>query len=272
MSHYDTLGVPKTATPNEIKKAYRKLASQHHPDKGGDTAMFQKIEEAYRVLSDPAKKEEYDNPSQRHGFRDFKDGMPPGMEDVFRQFGFHFGGFRQQQPKRNKDLRVDIVVQLADTLVQKTQVISLQTTNGTRETVSVDIPRGVQHGLQLKYSGLGDNFFTNLPRGDLYVRIIVQPHPKFQVHGIDLLTTIDINCLNAIIGCEQSFVSLDGKEFTLKVPPGTQPGSKFKVGGHGLYAMNQEERGNLYLVANVTVPTDLSAEQIETIRKITPTK
>jgi curved DNA-binding protein len=95
MDYYSTLGVGRNASQDEIKKAYRKLAAQHHPDRGGDTAKFKEIEEAYRVLSDPAQRQQYDNP-QRHSFQNFGDSgfdhMPPGMEDLFRQFGFGFGG------------------------------------------------------------------------------------------------------------------------------------------------------------------------------------
>ena len=276
-SHYETLGVDKTASPEEIKKAYRKMASKHHPDKGGDTATFQKIEEAYRILSDPNKRQEYDSPDQPFNFQDFGNmhsgNMPPGMDDIFRQFGFHFGGFGQQRPKRNRDLRVSISLKLHETLSPQKRIISIQTTNGTREPVSVEIPIGVNNNTQIKYPQLGDNFFNTLPRGDLYVQVLVEPDPKFHVHGIDLVTTIDIGCLDAIIGCETKFNSLDGKEFVLTVPAGTQPGSKFKVSGHGLYAMNQPNiRGNLYLIANITVPTNLTEEQLDSIRKITTTK
>ncbi len=274
-THYETLGVDKTASPEDIKKAYRRLASKHHPDKGGDTGMFQKIEEAYRVLSDPQKRSEYDNPMQGRpfNFQDFgvHGNMPPGMEDIFSQFGFHFGGRHQQ--KRNKDLRVSVSLTLPETLTAQKRIISLQTTNGTRETVSVEIPIGATNGTQIKYPGLGDNFFTSLQRGDLFVQVFVEPIPQFQIHGIDLVTTVDIDCLNAIIGCEVKFTTLDGKEFELVVPAGTQAGNKFKVTGHGLYATNQPNiRGNLYLIANITVPTNLTNDQLESIRKITTTK
>ena len=101
-NHYETLGVSKSATPEEIKRAYRKLASQHHPDKGGDTAKFQQVEEAYRVLSDPAQRQQYDNPQPQGGFNfNFNNsGVPPEMQDIFRNFGFNFNAgspFRQQR-------------------------------------------------------------------------------------------------------------------------------------------------------------------------------
>ena len=103
MTHYATLGVGENANADEIKKAYRKLASQHHPDKGGDTVKFQEIQTAYDTLHDPAKREQYDyerkNPSGMRftvNGQDFGGGMPPGMEDMFRNFGFNFGGFRSE--------------------------------------------------------------------------------------------------------------------------------------------------------------------------------
>lgn len=272
MSHYDTLGISKTATPEEIKRAYRKLASQHHPDKGGDTAKFQQIEEAYRVLSDPTQRMQYDNPAShgtRFNFQDFGNGVPPEMQDIFRNFGFNFGGspFGHNQ-RKNKDLRIEITLTLAETLSQQKRVVSIQTTKGTRETVSVDIPRGVNHGTQIKYPNLGDNFFETLPRGDLFVNILIVSDPKYHIRGIDLFSPVDIDCLDAIIGCSVEFTTLDDKTFSLTIPSGTQNGTKFKVGGQGLYAMNQNIRGNLYLIANIIIPTNLSSEQLDTIRQL----
>ena len=129
MDYYSVLGVPRGASEDEIKKAYRKLAAKHHPDKGGDTAKFQEVEAAYRVLSDPAQREQYDHDRRNPGggFRfnvnghDMHGGMPHGMEDIFRNFGFNFGGHNpfggfQQQQRRNKDLQVRVPTKLANTI------------------------------------------------------------------------------------------------------------------------------------------------------------
>jgi DnaJ-class molecular chaperone len=278
MTHYATLGVSESATQDEIKKAYRSLASKNHPDKGGDTAKFQEIQAAYAALETPEKRAQYDQERQNPGgFRftvngsDF-DGFPPGMEDIFSRFGFGanspFGQFRQHQ-KRNRDLKIELILDLADTLNPQKKTVSVQTSNGDRVAVEVDIPRGVRSGNQIKYSGLGDNMFNTIPRGDLYVHFIVDPHPKFQINGIDLVTTFDINAIDAIIGCSKEFDTLDNRTFSLTVPPGTQPGTKFKIGGQGLYALNQSVRGNLYLIANVTIPTTLTESQLEALRQLT---
>ena len=273
MSHYDTLGVAKTATPDEIKRAYRKLASQHHPDKGGDTAKFQEIEAAYRVLSDPEQRQQYDQP-QSQGFRfnvngqDF-DQMPPGFDEIFRNFGFGAGSpfGRHSQPRRNKDLRVEISMPLSDTLQEQRKTLSVQTTNGHRETVEVTIPRGVNNGTQIRYPGLGDTFFNTLPRGDLYVVIKIEPHSLYVVEGIDLIVALDIDCFEAILGTDVQITGIDGKIFMLTVPPGTQPGTMLRIKGEGIYAMNQNHRGNLLVRVNVTIPRNLTDSQRDFIRK-----
>lgn len=271
MSHYDTLGISKSATPEEIKKAYRKLASQHHPDKGGDTAKFQEVEEAYRTLSDPTKRSEYDNP-QSQSFRfntsDF-DGMPPEFGDIFRNFGF--GGqspFGQRHPRRNKDLRVDVAVFLQESLQEQKKILSVQTTNGTRDTVEVTVPRGVTNGTTVKYSGLGDNLFNTLQRGDLYVHFHVLPHEQFRVSDLNLVTKKSITCFDAILGTDVEITGIDNRIFVLTVPPGTQPGTMLRIKGEGLYAMNQNTRGNLLIELAITVPKHLSENQLDLVRQI----
>lgn len=277
-THYETLGVSETATQEEIKKAYRALASKHHPDKGGNTAKFQEIQAAYGFLEDTDKRAQYDqlrSQPQSHPFN-FGRGNVPGMEDLFREFGFGFGphGFTQHRPqpqqhvRRNRDLAIELVLELADTLEVQKRVVSIQTSGGERITVEVDIPRGIRSGAVAKYPNLGDNMFSTLPRGDLHITFSIKDHPIFKVNGIDLITTVDINCLDAIIGCSKEFPTLDHRTFSLSVPPATQPGTKFKIGGQGLYAMNQSNRGNLYLVANITVPTDLTKVQLELIQQL----
>ena len=182
---YETLGVPKGASEDEIKKAYRKLASQHHPDKGGDTAKFQEIQTAYETLSDPQKRAQHDNPNPFSSFDNgngthfefhFGNGGNDIFEHIFRQGPF--GGpnpfnQRHHQPRRNKDLRVLLTVNLSDTLSDQKKTISVQTTKGDRYNVDVQIPRGVSNGTTITYSGMGDNMFETLTRGDLYVIINV---------------------------------------------------------------------------------------------------
>jgi len=275
MTHYELLGVTEKATAEEIKLAYRKMASQHHPDKGGDKNKFQEIEQAYRILSDNNQRQQYD--MQRNGFGGGANqwhfssaGMNhPDINDIFRQFGFGdaFGGVRQQH-RRNKDLRIEIPVPLIATLEQQTKTISVATSNGERSTVEVTIPRGVTHGTNIKYTGLGDNLFNTIPRGDLYVQFNVHPAENFIVNNIDLYTPVSVNCLLAIAGGLARVTGLDGKEFELTVPPGTQPNTRFRIHNQGLYQMNSEAKGHLYAELLITVPQDLSEQQLEIVRNL----
>jgi len=275
-THYETLGLTESATPEEIKKAYRKLASQHHPDKGGDTAMFQRVEEAYRILSDPQQRQQYDLERKNSGwnrfnFQDFgsdPNGVHINVNDIFSQFGFGFNPRQQRQPRHNKDLRVDIPFTLEESLNDQTKTVSVQTTKGTRETVEVNIPRGVSHGMSIKYSGLGDNFFNTLPRGDLYVNFRQLPNHRFQAMDRDLFTQIEIDCLDAITGGETEIQGIDNRVFLLTLPPGTQHGTKFRIQGQGLYELNNPHRGNLIVEVKLTVPKNLTESQIELVRQI----
>lgn len=280
MTHYATLGVSEQATPEEIKKAYRKLASQHHPDKGGDVSKFQEIEQAYRVLSDPSQKEQYDLERSGRGFRQFHfnsgDFQQPDIADIFRQFGFGGGNpfnfhHQHQQQRRNKDLRINIDLPLVTTLEEQKKTVSVQTTNGHRETVEVTIPRGVTTGTQIKYANLGDNLFNTLPRGDLYVHFTVHPAEGFGISGVDLYKEHRVNCLLAITGGSITIESLDGKTFELNLPQGTQPGTKFRLNQQGLFHLNSPQRGNLYVEINVFVPQTLTVEQLELIKSLTNT-
>jgi DnaJ-class molecular chaperone len=276
-NYYETLGVTNSATQDEIKRAYRKLASQHHPDKGGDVAKFQEIEQAYRTLSDPQQRQQYNRDREgggrsRFNFQDFGNnvhGAHMDINDIFSQFGFGFATREQpRQPRHNKDLKVDIPFTLEESLNDQKKTVSVQTTKGTRETVEVNVPRGVSNGMSIKYSGLGDNFFNTLPRGDLYVNFRQIPSSKYQPMGSDLFTQIEINCLDAIIGGETEIQGLDDRTFLLTIPPGTQHGTKFRIQGQGLYELNQPHRGNLIVEIKLSVPKNLTNIQLDLVRQI----
>jgi DnaJ-class molecular chaperone len=284
MTHYATLGVSESASQDEIKKAYRKLAMQHHPDKGGDTNKFQEIQSAYDIVGDEQRRAQYDAERRGGGMRfnfngqDFGGGMPAGMEDMLRNFGFAFGpGFAGQngdpfggfrQPRRNKDIKVDIVVPLSSTLTDQQKTISIQTTNGGRQTVDVQIPRGVRTTTTIKYPGLGDNFFESLSRGDLFVHVHVENDTKFQVENLDLISVVEIDCVRAMVGDQITVHGIDGKQFELTIPSGTQPGTKFRISGQGLHAMNQNVRGNLLVSVKITVPAHLTDDQKQTLKEL----
>ena len=274
---YETLGVPKGASDAEIKKAYRKMAGQHHPDKGGDTIKFQEIQSAYETLSDPQKRQQHDNPFAQHhqgpngSHFEFNFGGGAGPEDIFQQFfsqGFGNNPFqRQAQPRRNKDLRINLQITLAETLTDVHKSVSVQTTKGERFTVDVNIPRGVGNGTTIKYSQMGDNFFDSLTRGDLYVIINIIADQRFELHGLNLVSNLEINSIEAMTGCDKIIQGIDGREYNIKIPKACQFGTKFGLQGQGLYQMNTDARGDL--IVNVTVKTStLSDDQLNILRNI----
>jgi DnaJ-class molecular chaperone len=279
MTYYEILGVAKDAKPDEIKKAYRKLASQHHPDKGGDKTKFQEIQSAYDTLSDTDKRQQYDMQQNGFGRTQFHftsgDMSHPDIADIFRGFGFGGSPFefhQRPQQRRNKDLRIEIPVPLVTTLEEQTKTVQVKTTSGETTTVEVKIPRGITNGTSIRYSGLGDNLFNTIPRGDLYIQINVHNADNFIVNGIDLHTKISVNCLLATLGGKVTVDGLDGKIFELTLPAGAQPGMKFRLAEQGLYIMNSSQRGNLYVELAITVPQNLSQEQLDLVRSILNTQ
>ena len=275
---YEILGVPRGASDSDIKKAYRRLAGQHHPDKGGDTARFQEIQSAYETLSDPNKRAQHDNPNPfGPGFHGHPGGGfefhfgGGGPEDIFQQFfsqGFGGNPFqRHQQPRRNKDLRVQLTISLADTLNQQKKTISVQTTKGDRYNVDVDIPRGINNGTTIKYTQMGDNMFDTLTRGDLYVIINVENDNRFELHGINVVTNLEINSIEAMTGVDKIVQGIDGREYSVKIPQGCQYGTKFGLQGQGLFQMNTMHRGDL--IVNVVVKTPMLSDiQLNMLRNI----
>lgn len=274
---YETLGVPKGAPDEDIKKAYRKMASQHHPDKGGDTQKFQEIQSAYDTLSDPQKRQQHDNP------RPFQQGNSGGFEfhfggggpqDIFEQFfsqgvggGHNPFNQRAHQPRRNKDLRVQLTINLSETLAEQKKTISVQTTKGDRYNIDVNIPRGVSPGTTIKYSNMGDNMFDTLTRGDLYVILNVNNDSECEMHGINLIKRIQVDAIDAMLGVDAIVRGLDGREFAVKIPQGCQHDMKFGLQGQGLYQMNNNVRGDLVVVVEITVPV-LNDEQLSMLRNI----
>ena len=263
--YFNTLGVAAGASNDEIKKAYKKLAMTHHPDRGGDQAKFQEIQEAYDTLSDPQKRAQWEQ--QRHfgnqQHHSFNFGFGADINDIFRQFtggASPFGGFRQQ-PK-NRDIRMGIEIDLAATLEKQMQHINVKHTNGTVKTVEIEIPRGIQTGMQMRFPGQGDHTHQEFPAGDLYVDFRVRPNSDFRVSGINLTKTISLNCIDAILGTQISVAGLDGTQFDITVPPATQNQTKFRVSQHGLWDINQPIRGDLYFEVSIYIPDVVSSDQI----------
>ena len=273
--HYQTLGVSKDASADEIKKAYRSLASKHHPDKGGDTAKFQDIQTAYATLSDPDKRQQYDNP-RPEGFQQYG-GMPPGFDDIMSQmfggggspFGDIFGRPRQQQPQRNRTLNMQTVITLEDAYAGKELIASITLPSGKDQTIEVKIPAGIQDGTTLRLAGMGDNSVSNLPRGDIHLTIRIEEHSRFVRNGDDLLTTLKVNAIDAILGKTEQVVTIDGKTLEVKINPGTQHGQMLGATGYGMPKMQDNRyKGRLLMQVNIVIPTNLTQTQLEKLKNL----
>lgn len=268
MDYYDTLGVSKNASTEEIKKAYRSLAMKHHPDRGGDANKFKEIEEAYRTLSDNNLRADYDQPKQFSQRMDHGFGVPPGFEGFFHQFGGNFSDiFRPHRP-RNRDLNFHTRITLEDAFNGREMVVNFYKSNGQEKILNVKIPPGIQSGMTLRLSGVGDDSLPNVPVGDVLLNIEVIQHPEFNRQGDDLIKEITVSCIDAMLGKEIDITTLDGKKLTGAIPPGTQPDSILNIPGYGMPNMNNpQSRGRLLLHIKMTVP-NLNNQQREHLSKL----
>jgi curved DNA-binding protein len=272
MDYYNILGVDRSASQDDIKKAYRKLAAKHHPDRGGDTAKFQEISVAYDTLGDVDKKAQYDNPQPQGGFQQYG-GMPPGFEDILRGFGGGpFGdifGQRRQQPVRNRIMNLQTQITLEEAFSGKELIANIQLPSGREQLLEVKIPAGVRDGTTLRLSEMGDDSISGVPRGDIHLTIHVIPHAVFQRNNDDLVRTLDVNSLEAIIGCLKQFTTLDNKTLEINIPPGTQHGQIMSVQGYGMpFMQDNRMRGRLLITINLKTPTNLTDQQKDLIRQI----
>tara|TARA_B100000683_G_scaffold212038_1_gene206856 strand:- start:50 stop:865 length:816 start_codon:yes stop_codon:yes gene_type:complete len=267
MSHYKTLGVQENATDAEIKKAYKRLAMQHHPDKGGDAKMFQQISEAYDSIKTQEKRQQYDQ------FRKFgpnvKYRSQPFDFDIFKQFNDMFGGdpFVQRRPRTNKNMSITVPVSLEEAFVGIKRQISVQLGSGKRQIVDLDIPAGVNNGMTLNYKGLGDNSIKGVAPGDLQVRLQINKHPFFERKNHDLYTSKQINAFEAMIGTKVIIKTINGKTIKATVVPGTQPGTFIRIPNEGMPILRTQNRGHLFVRIDINIPSNLSQEEKEIITK-----
>lgn len=274
MDYYKTLGLNKSASQEDIKSAYKKLAKETHPDRNnGDDTRFKQINEAYQTLGDQKKRQEYDMVKDGGFFTQGGEGFDM-FKDFFGDFEFAFGpgGFQQRRtytrrPPRNKNLNVNVNITLQEAFHGLKKEIVVRTLTGEREFVSVDIPCGIDDGQQIKFDGLGDNSNSGAPRGNLFVTINVMPHPNFQRHKQNLLHDVTINSFEAIVGCEKHVTTMEGKTIKYKIPPGTNSGTKIMLRGQGMPLLKQSfARGDLLIRTNVKTPHNITQEQINTIK------
>ena len=300
--YYNILGVPKSASAGEIKKAYRKLALKYHPDHNkGDKAAeakFKDLSEAYAVLSDTEKKKQYDmfgaegfqnRFSQEDIFRGFDFGSifsefgfrgGGGSQNIFSQmFGgaggpgqrhYRTGGFRgQNQAMKGQDLLYELPLTLEELFETTNKIISYQL-DGRQETFSVKIPAGIPAGRKLRLQGKGQAGPYGGPAGDLFVKIRVLDHPVFRRENDDLYLKQIISFSDAALGTEIEVPTIDKKLLKLKIPPGTQNNAKFRLKGYGLPHMKGQGRGDAYAEISIEIPKKLNKKQktiVESLKK-----
>ena len=266
-NHYETLNVLESADADDIKRAYRKMAMDAHPDRGGDPERFKNINAAYETLSDPQRRQEYDFQRQHgsaHPFGGFQNDVhqqhfnfnfgPGGVniDEIFQQF--HGGGPFGRRQAKNRDIQVGIAVEMASTLEEQVKVVNIQSPTKT-ETHRITIPRGVENGATIRFSNQGDHANPNLPRGDLFVIIQYEAHPDFQLNpNYSLTTTFKISAFDAILGAVKRVRTVSGSGIDLTVPPATAPGTVFKIRGHGLYIPGANVRADLLAQVEIEIP------------------
>ena len=296
--YYSILGVPRTATDEEIKKAFRKLARQFHPDIAKDKKRaeerFKDINEAYEVLSRPENRKKYDmlgaewkNPvfQTQHksrntspgntqsfvfngtGFSEFFErffGRNNPWENASSIFDSHLNDdsdISMSASRKGNNLQGDVMVTLNEVMQGSIRTVTVQTdsTSGITETFKVRIPSGVQDGQLVRIAGKGETGDSGGKSGDLFLRVRYARHPDFQTDKSNLIYELNLAPWEAVLGANVEIPSLDGKKFTIKVPPGTSQGQQLRLKGKGLPTGESSGRGDLYASIVIKMPKQISA-------------
>ena len=282
--YYEVLGVNRNASPEEIKRAYRKVALQHHPDKNpGDQTAEEKFKEAsnaYDVLSDPEKRKIYDvrghagvHNAGFQGYTNFEDiftnfGDIFGRE-VFGNFGDVFGDVFSREnptgfgPQRRGNLRTKLKIPFEESILGAEKRIQIND-----RTLTIKIPAGIKDGQSLRLAGQGD-LNASGQRGSLIVKIAVQPHPDFKRENLDLVTQATVPFTTAALGGKVRIPTLKG-EIDLKIPAGTQPEQQLRVRGAGVVDSSRR-KGDLRVQIKIKVPRSLTRKQKELLKELEKT-
>ncbi|RBW43798.1 molecular chaperone DnaJ [Psychromonas sp. B3M02] len=272
---YEVLGVSKTTSDKEIKKAYKKLAMKYHPDRNPDNPVaqekFREVKDAYEILSDPEKREQYND----FGHSAFENGQARGRGgfgqggfgqggDFNDMFGDMFGQRHQQrqqprrpQPKNGSDIILKVELTLEECVEGCTKEVRLP---NTTNPLGVVIPAGINQGQRVRVAGQGNPGTLGAPRGDLFVEVELLEHEFFVRKGNDLYCDLATNFPTATIGGTAKARTFTG-HINLKIPAGTQAGRKFRIKGRGVKAMNSDSVGDLIYNVVIPTPTELTDQQ-----------
>ncbi len=281
--YYKILGVDRSASEEEVKKAFRKLAHAYHPDKsGGDEAKFKEVSEAYAVLSDKKKRQQYDMGGMGGGF-----GGGAGFNP--NDFGFDFSGFGAQgfdagdlsdilssifggrRVRRGRDIAVDIELSFQESIFGAERKVVINSKLVKQKEVSIKVPPGIDDGQMIRMSGMGETLEGGVP-GDLYVKVHVRKHPYLRKEGYNLIMDLQAKLSEALLGGDRTIGTLDG-EVTMKVPAGTKHGTILRIKEKGVpYAGSNSTgkggRGDLYVRISIEMPEKLTKEQKKLVEEL----
>lgn len=303
--YYKILGLNKSASTDEIKKVYRKLALKYHPDRnpGNKEAeeRFKKISEAYAVLSDPEKKKQYDTFgsqafSQKFSQEDIFSNFD--FSSIFRDLGFgggggqgadfsrvfmggrqqrgrdpfsdFFGGQQHSQqpiPQRGNDLEYNLSMTLEEAYTGSEKRISFRK-GKENEDIQFKIPKGICSGQKLRLSGKGSAGAYGGPSGDLYINVKVLPHSVFTREGNDIFINKNINFTEAVLGTSIDIPTLAGTKKRIRIPSNTQNNTKVRMKGYGLPSFKKSGKGDQYVKILIEIPKKLSEKQLELVKKL----
>lgn len=282
--YYNILGVSKSASKEEIKKAYRKLAHKYHPDKkDGDESKFKEVNEAYSILSNDQKRAQYDQfGANFQGFQgggagaggfggfDFSQftqnsqNVDIDLNDILGSFfGGRGGGFRRQ--RKGADIAIDTEIEFRDSILGVSKKINVSRRDGSKEEIAVNIPPGIDAGEMLRYKGKGESIEDGIP-GDLYIKIHVKKHPTLVKDGVHLFTEQNIKITEALLGTKKEIDSVDGK-ITIKIPEGVRHGELLRIGGKGV-PITTTRSGDLLVKINIETPKKLSKKARKAIEEL----
>lgn len=293
MNYYDALGVTESASEEEIKKAYRKLAMKHHPDRGGDAKEFQKVQEAYDTLSDKEKRSAYDlrqHPAFGTGAgnhtwaRHFDDDV---VNEIFKKYKAGPHGARAysrstdwddwnkdrfadswDDPTPNSDVSVTYKISLEDAFKGKEIVVSY-TDHGKKRSVTLRIPAGIEDGKRVRVSAGGSTHNTKMPAGDLFVTVLVEAKKGWERKGQHLYYLVDIDVLDLMVGTQVQVETIDDATLEVGVRAGTAPSALLRIPGRGMPVLNDPQlRGDMFLVFNPLVKAATSDEAKELVAKL----
>jgi len=282
--YYEILGVPRSASADEIKKASRKLSRKYHPDMAPDDKSadqkFKEVQEAYEVLRDETKRKQYDQfghsfqqagPGGGHyqagggggaGPVDFEDLFGGGGIDLGDLFGGSFRGAKRAQPRPQKgeSQRLQIEIPFHLSAVGGGHEVTLQK-GGASERLTIKIPAGVDNGSVIRLSGQGNPGIQGGPAGDLLITIKVGSHPYFKRDGSNLILEVPITLAEAALGAKVDVPTLTEGEVTVTIPPGTSSGAKLRLRGKGIVNQKTKQPGDQICSIKIVAPKDLSDEE-----------